>query len=56
MRKRAKELVGDELVAERVPFTFALKEGGGEEVRPAPYMYVGSLWEKIQSMLDQNKR
>ena len=28
MRKRAKEVVGDELVAERVPFTFTLKEGG----------------------------
>lgn len=56
MRKRAKELVGDDLVAERVPFTFTLKEGGGEEVRPAPYVYIECLWEKIQSMLDQNER
>ena len=40
MRVRAKELVGDHLVAERAPFSFSLKEGG-EEIRVAPYVYVG---------------
>ena len=55
MRVKAKELVGDHLVAERAPFSFSLKEGG-EEIRPAPYVYVASLWEKVKAMLDQHER
>ena len=53
MRKEALQIVGDGYEAENVPFTFSLKEGG-EEVRLAPYAYVTSLWDKIESMLDQN--
>ena len=41
-RSRAKELVGDHLVAETAPFTFSLKKGG-EEIRSVPYVYVSSL-------------
>ena len=37
MRVKAKELVGDHLVAERAPFSFTLKEGG-EEICSAPYL------------------
>lgn len=55
MRVRAKELVGDHLVAEKAPFSFTLKEGG-EEIRLAPYVYVASLWDKVSSMLDQLDR
>ena len=55
MRGRAKELVGDHLVAEKAPFSFSLKEGG-EEIRVAPYVYVTSLWDKVSSMLDQLHR
>ena len=55
MRVRAKELVGDHLVAEKAPFSFSLKEGG-EEIRVAPYVYVASLWDKVSSMLDQLDR
>lgn len=50
MRVRAKELVEDALVGEYGPFSFSLKEGG-EEVRIAPYVYVASLWDKVQAML-----
>ena len=55
MRVRAKELVGDHLIAEKAPFSFTLKEGG-EEIRLAPYIYVVSLWDKVSSMLDQLDR
>ena len=56
MRVRAKELVEDHLVGEYGPFSFPLKEGGGEEVRAAPFVYVSSLWDKVQSMLTQHER
>lgn len=55
MRGRAKELVGDHIVAESAPFSFSLKEGG-EEIRTAPFVYVASLWVKVLSMLDQNEK
>ena len=55
MRVKAKELVGDHLVAERAPFSFTLKEGG-EEIRSATYVYVACLWDKVRSMLDQHER
>ena len=55
MRCKATELIGDHVVAENAPFSFTLKEGG-EEIRSAPYVYVKSLWDKVDSMLDQNER
>ena len=55
MRGRATELVGDHLVAEKAPFSFALKEGG-EEIRSSSFVYVKSLQDKVESMLDQNER
>ena len=51
MRCRPTVLVGDHLVAANAPFTFTLKEGGD-----APYVYVKSLQDKVDSMLDQNER
>ena len=58
MRTRAKELVQDHLIAEVGAFSFPLKEGGGggEEVRTAPYVYVSSLWDKVEALLDQHER
>ena len=40
----------DHLIAEVSVFSFPLKEGdgGGEEVRTAPYVYVSSLWVKLK--------
>ena len=52
MRERAKDLVGDHLLAEKAPFSFTLKDGG-EEIRCAPY---ANLWDKVTSMLDQCER
>ena len=58
MRTRAKELVRDDLVAEKGVFSFPLKDGGGggEEVRVAPYVYVSSLRGKVHALLDQHER
>ena len=55
MRCRATELVDDHLVAKNAPFTFTLKESG-DEIRSAPYVYVKSLQDKVDFMLDQNER
>ena len=56
MRVRAKELVEDHLVGKYGLFSFPLKEGGGKEVRATPFVYVSSLWDRVQSMLTQHER
>ena len=53
MRFKAKNLVGDNLAAENAPFTFSQKEGG-EEIRPAPFVYIPNLWDSIKCMLNQH--
>ena len=53
MRSEAKELIGDNICAEMVPFSFNHKDGG-EEIRPAPMAYIPNLWEKIEDLLEQN--
>lgn len=55
MRVRAGELVGDHIVAEKAPFSFKL-DGGGEEIRLAPFVYVKDLKDKIESILEQKER
>lgn len=49
------ELVGDNICAEIVPFSFIHKDGG-EEIKPAAiaYMHILSLWERIKDLLEQN--
>ena len=54
MRNEAKELIGDNINAELVPFSFTHKDGG-EEIKPSPMAYVPNLWEKIQCLLEQNQ-
>ena len=58
MCTRAKEPVQDHLSAEVGAFSFLLKEGsgGGEEVGTAPYVYISSLWDKVEALLDQYER
>ena len=55
MRAAAKEMIGNNLVAESAPFTFSLK-GGGLEVRAAPYVYVPNLETKVVQLLEKNER
>jgi hypothetical protein len=49
-RKCGKELLGDNLAAEAVPFSFPLKMGG-EEIRAAPMAYTPDLIAKILACL-----
>ncbi len=49
------ELLGDNLESEAVPFSFALKHGG-EDLRPAPLVYVPDVAAKVFQLLDQNER
>jgi hypothetical protein len=57
MRKRAKEVIGDGAVVERVALTFPLKNGkGGEEVLMKPFGYISDLWKKVEELLEQNER
>ena len=53
MRKEAEDLIGDDVCAEKVPFSFSHKDGG-EEIKPAAMAYIPNLWEKIQQMLERN--
>ena len=53
MRKEATALLGDDLVAESVPFSFSQKNSG-EEIKPAALVYVPNLWHKIERLLEQN--
>lgn len=53
MRTEATELVGDDVHAEMVPFSFKHKDGG-EEIKPAAMACLPNLWEKIQDLLDSN--
>lgn len=55
MRKRAAEIVGDNLVVEKVALTFTRKEGG-EEVRLRPYGYIPDIWSQIVQLLEENDR
>ena len=50
----AKELVGDNLVAEAAPFSFTLKSGG-EEIRGAPLAYCPDLVGKVLQLAKYEK-
>lgn len=54
-RSLAKELVGPNYTAEAVVLTFPL-EGGGEELRKAPFAYIPDLKHKVVQLLDQNDK
>ena len=53
MRREARELVGDEVCAELVPFSFSHKDGG-EVIKPAAMAYIPDVWAKIQDLLENN--
>ena len=54
-RNLAKELVGPNYTAEAVMLTFPL-DGGGEELRKAPFAYIPNLKDKVIQLLDQNDK
>ena len=53
MRQEAADLIGDDIKAEMVPFSFTHKDGG-DLVKPAPMAYIPDIWQKVQDLLDQN--
>ncbi len=46
----ANEAVGDSITAEMAPFTFSA-EGGGEEIREAPFVYMPNLIARVADTL-----
>lgn len=57
MRKRAREVIGDCVVVEKVALTIQLKDGhGGEEVIHKPLGQIPDLWSKILQLLEENER
>ena len=55
-RVMAREIVGDNLAAERGAFTFSLGKGGGEVVKEAPFVYCPNLIAKVADCVEHNKR
>ena len=53
MRREAAEIVGDNIAAEVAPFT---APRDNTVLQPAPFVYVPHLWEKVQSVLEQNRQ
>ena len=54
-RKVVKEMVGDKVQAEEVPFSFPKTKRGGEEVRASALVYLEYLEDHVLHLLDENK-
>ena len=55
MRTRASELTDNPLNSEMALFSFPL-HSGGEELRPAPIVYIPHLKNKVFELLEKNQR
>lgn len=53
LRKLSQELLVNDLESEMAPFSYGLKHGG-EDLRPAPLVYVVDLVAFIHHLLEQN--
>ena len=54
-RAMAKDIIGDNIVAEKGAFTFSL-EGGGEEIRQVPFVYCRNLIAAVTDTIEKHKR
>ena len=54
-RHLAQEIIGDNLHAENAPFSFS-KDGGGEEIREVPFVFVPNLVRKVADVVAHNER
>ena len=54
-RALAKDIIGDNIVAELGAFTFR-RDGGGEEIREVPFVYVPNLIRKVADLIEQHQR
>lgn len=55
MRECSDDLLGSNLTSELAPFSFPMKHGG-EDLRPAPHVYVVDLVQLTLHLLDQYER
>ena len=55
LRQLSDDILGNHLESGTAPFTFTLKHGG-EDLRPAPLVYVPDLRALVFQYLDQNER
>lgn len=55
LRKLSQDLLVTDLKSDLAPFSFGLKYGG-EDLRPAPLVYVEDLVSFTYHLLDQNAR
>ena len=55
LQKLSAELLVEDLESEMAPFSFGLKHGG-EDLRPAPLVYVANLVAFTLHLLDRNAR
>ena len=51
----AQDITGNNIEAEKAPFLFS-REGGGEEIREVPFVYVPNLVRKVADLLMHNER
>lgn len=49
-------IVGDNLVAEVGAFTFSSKDGGGDEIREVPFVYVPNLIRKVSDVIEEHSK
>lgn len=54
-RALAKDIVGENMVAEMGAFSFRA-DGGGEEIREAPYVHVPNLIRKAADVIEEHRR
>ena len=54
-RSLAKEILGDNLVSEMGAFTFK-RDGGGEEIKHKPFVYVPNLIKRASDMVEQHRQ
>ena len=54
-RALAKDILGDNLVAEMGAFTFR-RDGGGEDIKEAPFVYVPNLIKRAVDLIEEHKR
>ena len=55
LRDVSKRQLGTNLAGEAAPFSFAVRSGG-EDLRPAPFVFIPDLIAKVVQLLEQNKR
>lgn len=53
-RALAKEIVGDNVCAELGAFTFK-RDGGGEDIREVPFVYVPYLIRKATDLIEHHR-